>query len=139
MGQIGHGTKFYMGDDGDPIIYTRVASLNEISAGEDTTNSVANDHVDDADLYNRFIPGRVNPGEVSLVLDWDKDDADQTALLAAQGSNKNWRIEYPDGAVFDFYGHINKIGRPSTGDEEIISRMVSFKLSGSNTYTANPV
>ncbi|BDM66225.1 hypothetical protein NFHSH190041_36770 (plasmid) [Shewanella sp. NFH-SH190041] len=132
---IGAGTQFFRSDDG--TTYTRVAKLMDLTPPEESRSSSEKTYLDDTTNYKTFEPGMIDPGELSLALEFDITDAGQNALKADKGikGNKYYKIVYPDGSSDAFMGHITGWGK-SISKEETIQRSVKFKVSGAITESA---
>ncbi len=134
---IGAGTKFHRSADG--VAFTRVAKVLDLTPAEQTRSSSEKSYLDEETNYKRFEPGMIDPGELSLVLEFDSKDAGQVALKADFDTKGNfhYKVEYPDGSTDVFEAHITGWGK-SVPKEETIQRTVKFKVSGPIDETAAP-
>lgn len=125
----GSGTKFYRSDDG--AVYTRVANILGLTPAEETRTSIEKAYLDVDNNVKNFEPGMIDPGSVTLNLEFDSNDAAQNALKADKNTKANffYRIEYPDGSTDDFQGFITNWGK-TVEAENTIQRTVTFKVSG---------
>lgn len=134
---IGAGTKFFRSDDG--VAFVRVAKMLDVTPPEQTRSSSEKSYLDEESGFKSFEPGTIDPGEMSLVLEFDSKDPGQAALKAdfTTKGNFHYKIQYPDGSTDVFEAHITGWGK-SVPKEETIQRTVKFKVSGPIDETAAP-
>ena len=132
---IGSGTKFYRSDD--KLAWTRIANILDLTPPEESRNSSEKTFLDNDTNYKEFEPGMIDPGELSLVLEFNLADAGQAKLKEDKSTKANiwYKTEYPDGSSDIMSAHITGWGK-SVPKEETIQRTVKFKISGEIEETA---
>lgn len=128
----GYGTKFYRSTDNST--FTQVAGLIDVETPEisrETYETTLMDNSDSANGWKKFKGALLDPGELSLTLEWDADDSGQTALRAdlEVDDPRYYRVEYPGGETFSFEAVLTSFGQ-STPIADRITRSCKFKLSG---------
>lgn len=131
----GQGAQFKRDNAGS---YVQVAGLVDLEDVSMSRGAVDTSLMDQTTSYMTSEAATlIDPGELSITLEWDPSDAGQTNLQSDfEGStNQDYQILYPDGTTFDFTGHITTWGK-ATPKEDRITRNVTFKISGAPTITA---
>ncbi len=133
---IGSGTQFHRSEDG--TTYTRIGKIMELNAPEQSRASSEKTYLDNSDNYKSFEPGMIDPGEMTISLEYDPDDAAQNLLKNDFNTKSNfyYKITYPDGSHDTFQGHITAWGK-AVPKEETIQRNITFKVTGQVTETAS--
>ena len=133
---IGSGTQFSR--SADDTTYTRIGKIMEMSAPEQSRASSEKTYLDNNDNYKQFEPGMIDPGEMTLTIEYDKDDAAQNELKNDFDTKSNfyYKITYPDGSTDKFQGHITGWGK-AIPKEETITRSVTIKVTGAVTEEAS--
>lgn len=130
----GYKTQFKRSADSGTS-YDQCAGLIDIEPHEVTRGSVETTKLDDTSGYKTFEPsGLADAGEVSLTLEWNEADTEQTALAADLDAADNgyYQILYPGGETVTFRAHVTSWGK-AVPIEDRITRTVKFKLSGKPT------
>ena len=131
---VAKGIKFSYGDGttiDDTETWTQVAQMLDFEPNEETRASNDVTPIDTDDTYQEFEPGLTDPGELSCIFKWKKDDPGQGELAKHKDEpgNKPYQLEYPGGETVQFMGHITSWGKPSAKGDSI-QRRAGIKMSG---------
>lgn len=121
-----------------PNAYVQQAGVLSIEDATATRRSQRTTTMDQTAAWETFEPGKlIDAGELAVEMEFDADGTAETTLYGdvENESNQSYRLTFPDNTTFDFSGFITEWGR-ATPQEERITRMVKFKLSGEPTLTA---
>ncbi len=131
---LAHNTVFQYDSDGVPT-FVSVEGIRNIS-GPNPSVGDKDVTTHDSDGKREFVPGTIDPGEVSLDLVWDPDSAAGQAWLESQLGvrNKLFKIIYPstDSQEYTFNGYVKSLSQEAPEDDELV-RTVTIKLSGAIT------
>ncbi len=134
----GQGAQFKRFDTSvSPNAYVQVAGLIDLEDVSMSRGAVDTSLMDQTSSYMTSEAATlIDPGELSVTLEWAPSDAGQTNLQSdfESASNQSYQILYPDGTTFDFSGHITTWGK-ATPKEDRITRSVTLKISGAPTIT----
>jgi hypothetical protein len=145
----GYGAVLKLGTDGVSSNATSVANITSISGPNMTRDSVDISTLTSASITKEFVPGLIDPGEITLEINYNETDA---ALLTGTtvGINNHYPIyiamNFPDatataasgtvGSSFEGMGFITSLGHAlDTGSK--ISQSCTIKLTGALTYTTS--
>lgn len=134
----GAGTTFWLytgSGTANPLVdtdWTRLAQVKELTPGELTADSFDDTYIDDANAdWTATGQGQKSAGDTSFTLAWKPGEQGQIALVQwfEDGSNRTYRIKYPNGTVDVFYGWVSSLGKAVT-NKEYITRTVKVTNSG---------
>ena len=117
-----------------PVQWTTIDNLKSFSGFDGQPSELKRTNM--ASTAQEFVLGLVDYGQFSIDLDYDFNDAGQTALLAAQSSGqlKNFKLTLPDTHAASFTAYVKKM--PSTGgvDKIVEHTGVTLRISGAVTW-----
>lgn len=132
------GTLLKKGDGASPEVFTTVAQVFNIGGP-----SLQQDALDVTDHsspngWKEFIGGLKDGGEVPLELNYDPSDATHDHLTGlekelADGTKKNYRIEFPDATTITFAALVTAF-EPSANVAEKLTASATLKVSGAPTW-----
>lgn len=129
---IAKGTVLQKGTGDDPIVYTSIANIMSISPPNMQRDSLETTKHNDEDRWRTFIPGLIDPGEVTLSISWDPAHATHDFIADLNSAEvAPYRVAFPagTGTSFDFDAFITQF--EPTGDVDgLLSANVTFKVSG---------
>ncbi|AHE57430.1 phage tail tube protein [Sphingomonas sanxanigenens] len=118
-----------------PGVYVEFAEINDMTLPEMARDSVEFTHYSSPDGYREYKPGLTDPGEGEFVYNLvpgKEDDAIVLTHIAAR-LVEGWRIEYPDGATFDFRGFVTS-HQHATPLEDRMTGAMTIKISGKPVF-----
>lgn len=125
---FGYKTKFSRFDGAE---FDQVAGLVSVEENEITRPPVQVTNLDGTSGYHLFAASPVgDPGEFSVVLEWNQADTEQAALKAdfEAVTQNQYQVEYPGGETYTFNAFITSWGK-TVELEDRIMRNVTFKIS----------
>lgn len=135
----GLGTQFKLGDGGDPTEgfseVAKVAEIGELNLSRDTIETTT---FDSAGGFKEYIPSLlIEPGELSLVLVWDTEEADHSALRDRIGDAlpRNYQITWPGSGepavpvTATFAAIVTSVGTPTPIDDRV-NLNIGVKITG---------
>ena len=135
----GIGTEFRVGDGAGPEVFTAVAEVIEMPSYAPSREAHDDTTFDVPDGYKRFSPGSLtDPGEMTLVLKYNPDDADHVALidLIDSGALTNCQVYWPNTggtAVTETFAAFVTSTSKETPLDGNVTRSVTLKVSGKPT------
>lgn len=92
----GHGSKLYLASVASPAVYTAIAQCTTI--GGPTMANGEKDDTDLDDVNKKSSATLIDPGELSLTLNYDPLSATHVTLLEllVSGDEVNWRLVFND-------------------------------------------
>lgn len=117
------------------IDWTRLAKLKELTPGDMTAESYDDTYLDDEDAdWTAPAQGTKSAGDTSLTLAWKPGESGQKDLVAwfNDGSNRAYKIKYPNGAVDVFRGWVSSLGK-AIPTAEVITRTLKITNVGKPT------
>jgi hypothetical protein len=130
-GTDGFGTKFYRMSGTNS---TAIAGIVNIGGPEMEGEDIDVTDMDSPNGHMEFIPGLVDPGEVELELNYDKDE--QSVLYGLVRTTGSYKIVAPDSSNWTFNGYLKGLTNEYPHDDKI-SAEATFKVSGAATYATN--
>ena len=75
-------------------------------------------------------------GSYTFNINWLFDDAGQTALLLAEGSDDayGFKVTYPSGDTLTFDAYVQSVTGPSIGVDAKMSGSVTLRITGEVTF-----
>lgn len=135
--RLGFGTKLELGDGGDPEVF---AEIGEIAEGPDDDESAelveTTNHQSDSSSgkpRREYIGGPVDGGELTLTVNYDRDDATHsraTGLRGMVGATKNFRLTEPGATTRETFSAIIMNAGISRPVADKMSMSVTLKISG---------
>lgn len=136
IAMIGHGSSFAIGDSGGSEVFTVVAEVFAITSPAFRRDTVDVTHMASVEKFREFIPGLIDPGEVTIQLNFDPGGTAQTALflkLNAQASN--YRLTWPDTTTWTFAAFMTGFSTDDPLDGKVTAT-AAFKLTGKPAFVA---
>ncbi|HVL82628.1 MAG TPA: phage tail tube protein [Actinomycetota bacterium] len=130
------GTQLQREDPATPGTYTTVAEVRNIGGpGLSVDTSDVTSH--DSGPWREFISTLIDPGEVSLDLNFLPDDPTQTALLDDLQARRvgTWRLLFPNGATWGFPALVTGF-EPSSPHDGELSASATLKVTGQPDFAA---
>ena len=84
-----------------------------------------------SDNQQTFIPGIKTSDTLTFTLNWDKTIASQ--IIAIEGEDTKWKVQFSDGAAFTFSGAA-ALGVPGKGVDEVLEMTLNIVPSTVVTY-----
>jgi hypothetical protein len=127
-GDIGHGSTFSVGDSsgGTSTSYDEISDIESISFSGIEVEDIESFTMSATKRRKAFKPGPVDMGEVELTLEFS-DDGFNT-LFNLVGDERDFRVETPGGAYFDFGGYLKGLPAEISAGEKM-SMSATFKIS----------
>jgi hypothetical protein len=118
------GSKFYIGDDSSPVVYTQVKGVTNFSGVDGAASDI--DITDLDSLAKEYLPGLVDNGQFNIETNYlanDPGQIDMRTARAAGTENVPFKLDkIEDGKTLFFFGNVKTAP---------ISGAVDAKLSGS--------
>lgn len=139
----GYGATLKLGTSAVSGAATAIANIVSIGGPNQTRDSIDVSTLASASITKEFIPGMVDPGEITLELNYNETDA-PILTGTTVGINNHYPVyfmlDFPDATAtaasssFEGMGFITALGHAlDTGSK--ISQSVTLKLTGPLTYT----
>lgn len=136
IAMIGHGSAFSIGDSGGTEVFTAVAEVFSITPPVFRRDVVDATHMGSAERFREFIPGLIDPGEVTIQLNFDPGGSAQTSLFAKLNTGaSNYRITYPDATIWTFSAFMTGFNNDDPLDGKLTAT-ATFKLTGKPAYVS---
>lgn len=144
---IGYGLEVHLGNNADPVVFTELALIGNISLPQPTFDEIETTHQKSDGRTRQFIAGLKDPGEAGFECSWVPNSPTDEALAAAFaiGQVFDWQFKFPfDDAgtpsllVWSFKGWV-KAYQPAA--DLGVARMASttLRISGSTAITTEVV
>lgn len=114
------------------VDWFRLAQIKDITPGELTADSYDDSYVDDDNAdWTSTAQGQKSAGEASFTLAWKPGESGQQSLVSwfEEGSDKVYKILYPNGVADVWTGWISSLGKAVTSNE-VITRTVKVTNKG---------
>ncbi len=145
----GNGTSLWIyNGSGDPFAnpqldtgWVRLAKVKDLTPGELTAESFDDTYLDDDEGdWKRTSQGEKSAGESSFTLAWKPGETGQQSLVAwfEDGSERAYRMCYPNGAVDIFKGWVSSLGK-AVPAKEMITRTVKITNNGRPSLAENVI
>lgn len=136
--QMGAGAAFGIGDGASPETFTNLAEVVSITPPSDNTDIIDVTHMGSVNRTREFIAGFIDPGDVSMEMNFVPGSAADVAVQALRGlaTTTNFRITFPDGTAgsvtWIFAGFLSGY-EPAIPLDDKMSATVTVKVSSSFT------
>lgn len=135
-GRPAFGTEFRRGDGAGPEVFTAIASVTNISGpglSRDTIDVTAHDS---PNRYREFVGSLVDPGDVSLDLNYDPDVHDVLVADLEDDEPRNYKIVFPAPitATWSFAGVMSGFEQTAPIDDKLTAT-ITIKVSGKPTIS----
>jgi len=124
---------FFAIDDGLGTFDT-IAEIFEISPPNQQTSDVDVTHMASPNKTREFIQGMVDPGEMSIGINWVPGDATDVILqaLKTSGAVRSMKITWPNLVTWTFSGFIKGF-EPSAPIDDKMTATITVRVTGSIT------
>jgi hypothetical protein len=114
---------------------TAVGEIRNIDGIELTADAPEFTSHESADRYREFEPGLRDAGSLSISGNHLPTDGGQVAIMTqfntdTDGGNEYLEVEFPDGAGFNFYGHVTAVKPSDAPIDDALQFGATWKLSG---------
>lgn len=126
----GRGLKLYVKTPAElDSGFVRVSPVKSYSPGEESVATSEKTYLDQSDKYVGHKAGLIDPGEVSIGVEYDTADAGQIKMEANLGQLMDFKLEWNDGSGETYSGTVTKRGFSEPNDDDLM-RNYSVKRSG---------
>ncbi|MER3407702.1 MAG: hypothetical protein C4292_02630 [Nitrososphaera sp.] len=127
---LGFGSKFYRQVPGNPPTWQLVAQVSSITPPQPEREVVDIEELDPPGLIKRKLVGVVDPGEVTVTLNYDATNADHTALEDTfwSGAIRKYRIILPNNKGWEFDAAISGYKFSDITQSDVVQTEVTFAL-----------
>ena len=135
---MGAGAAFGIGDGASSEVFSDIAEVLSISPPSQSVDIIDVTHLKSTDRVREFIAGMIDPGEVSIEMNFVPGSAADTAIQALEGlsTTTNFRVTFPDGTsgsvTWIFAGFLSGY-EPAIPSGEKMTANVTFKVTGTTT------
>lgn len=119
--------------------WTRLAQIKDLTPAELTADSYDDSYLDDDNAdWASTTQGQKSAGEASFTLAWKPGETGQQTLIAwfDDGSDKPYKIKYPNGVVDVFTGWVSSLGK-AVAANEVVTRTVKIANKGKPLLAEN--
>jgi predicted secreted protein len=114
---------------------TAIAELRNIDGVELSADNEEFTSHDSTDRYREFEQGLREPGSLAIGGNHLPTDDGQAMILThfdddTDGGNRYLEVEFPDGAGFNFYGHVTNYKPADAPVDDALQFSATYKLSG---------
>ncbi len=132
----GAGTVFSRGDGASPEVFTAVSNVVSISGPGISKDDIEVTHLGSS--AKEFIGALDDPGELTLVINWDPSNTQQVGLRQdAEGTSQgNYRIVWADAdsTQVDFLAEVMEFSLETQPNDKVVAN-VRLKISGALTWS----
>lgn len=137
--RIGKQTLFQTSDDASPESWTTFAEVTSVTPISFSRDSIDASHELSPDEFREFIPGMVDPGEVTIEFNFIPGNSSLLALvnefsLTGGAGQKTRRIQFPDTSTWEFEAFVTGFSAEAPLDDKM-SASATFKLTGKPVLT----
>jgi predicted secreted protein len=133
-GKNAKGTQLKRGDGEAVETFTTIASVTNIQGpGLSRTTLDVTAH-DSPDNHMEFIGGLIDPGEVSIDLNYDPAVHDTLVADLEDVDPRNYQVVFPNGATWAIAAIMTGF-EPSAPHEDKLTATAGFKVSGKPTIS----
>ncbi len=111
MGTAGIGSIMRRWNGTPPGAWENIAQITNIAAAGISVDMLEDTSLDNIDRYKTFVAGMIDPGEVTLSLNFTRDEYEQMKADAENQSNQNYEIVLSDvdNTSFEFEAHVSSL------------------------------
>ncbi|MFD5050878.1 phage tail tube protein [Streptomyces tendae] len=128
------GVQLKRGDGAEPEVFTAIANLSNLEDGGRTRNTIDVTSHDSPNRYMEFVGGLIDPGEVTIDINYDPAVHDVLEADLEDEDPRNYQIVFPDPAqtTFSFAAVMTGFSKSAPVDDKL-SGSLTFKVSGKPT------
>ncbi|ARR55332.1 hypothetical protein HY78_18740 [Rhizorhabdus wittichii DC-6] len=129
--KIGYGAKFYMQATAIATALTKLGEVTNVGLPNEQSADVEATHYESPDRTREYIAGLIDPGELTIELNWIPGDATDDLLVAAKssGSVLLMRTVVPGAQQFTYPGIVKGIERTVPIDDRMTAT-VTIRVAG---------
>ena len=123
-------TKFYRSEDGST--FTQIAQVASITPPQPEREVAEVDELDPPGDVRKKLPGIIDPGEVTVTLNFDPTNTGHLALEQdfRDGQARQYRIKLPNGYGWTFTGIVTSYAPQEIASGDVVQAEVTIMLSG---------
>ena len=94
---LAKGTQIAAGDAASPEAFTQVLGVTEVSLPNPETEDIETTDHDTTDATKEYVPGLIEPGDLSFLFKDDPDESSQTIIETSRAARSilNWQTTIP--------------------------------------------
>jgi hypothetical protein len=133
---IGYGTTVQIGDGNSPPNFTLVAEVTEVKPPNLQVADVEATHFTSDNRTREYIPGLIEGGEASVMMNRIPGSVTELMLMGLQtsGTKVPVLITWPNQTTWQFIGHVKGYETVSPVGDRMTATCV-FKVDGAQTIT----
>lgn len=135
--RIGLTSTFHIGNDADPIVYTKVGEVTNIKPPGYTRQQTDATHLESPDGFMEYINGLKDSSEASIGINWVPSATD-VLLAAFDAEAGNFKIVTPNAIEIVFGGVITGYEPGEITPEGKLTATLTIKPSGRAAMVAAP-
>jgi predicted secreted protein len=133
-GKNAKGTQFKRGDGEAVETFTAIASVTNIQGPGLSRNTIDVTAHDSPDNHMEFIGGLIDPGEVSLDINYDPAVHDTLVADLEDEDPRNYQVVFPNGATWAIKAIMTGF-EPGAPIDDKLAATAAFKVSGKPTIS----
>lgn len=130
----GYGTLLKRGDGAEPEVFTAIANATNITAPGLARNTIDVSAHDSPNKYMEFVGGMIDPGEVSIDVNYDPTSHDMLVADLEDEDPRNYQLVFPDPAAttWSFAAVLTGFEATAPYDDKLTATL-TYKVSGKPT------
>lgn len=135
-GKDGFGTLLKRGDGAGPEVFTAIANATNISGPNLSRNTIDVTAHDSPNRHMEFVGGLINPGEVSIDINYDPDIHDTLVEDLEDEDPRNYQMVFPAPitATWAFAAVMTGFQQTAPFDNKLTATL-TFQVSGKPTIS----
>jgi len=131
MATVGIGTLLRRWNS-STVQWENVGEVTNVALSGLSVDMLDSTNLDNTDRYRTFIAGMVDPGDLTLSMNFTRDEYDTMKADAENASNQNYELVLSDSdkTSFEFEGHVSTLAGPTVEPSGIITSEATIKISG---------
>ncbi|MBL3580648.1 phage tail tube protein [Rhodovulum visakhapatnamense] len=127
---------FAIHDGEDPGTFEELAEVNEVTPPNQQADDIDVTHQKSPNKTREYIAGMIEPGEMTLSLNWIPGGSTDMTIqaLKVSGARRQMRITWPNGITWTFTGYIKGF-EPSSQLGDKMTGTVTIKVAGSTAIS----
>jgi predicted secreted protein len=132
----GKGVQLKRGDGAGPEVFTAIANITNLSGPGLSRSTIDVTAHDSPDNYMEFIGGLVDPGEVSIDINYNPSVHDTLIADLEDVDPRNYQVVFPDTAATTWGISAIMTGfEPTAPTDDKLAASLTFKVSGKPTIS----
>jgi hypothetical protein len=130
MATVGIGSLFRRWDGAGN--WENVGEITNITISGLSIDMLDSTNLGNTDRYMTFIAGMVDPGDLTLSMNFTRDEYDTMKSDAENSDNQNYELVLSDSdnSSWEFEGHVSSLTGPNVEPNGIITSECTIKISG---------